>query len=177
MLIKPQSSITEISMSVSIDPKTFYSNAPQGKPFYVRFLVPQEIAEKVYDMLNIALQTGKVKRGTNEVTKAVERGLAKLVVIAEDVDPPETVAHLPLLCEEKGVPYVYVPSKERLGKSVGLKTNAASAVIIEPGQAASELENLVKQLNDIRARSGLNPIQPSTQQPAEKPQRKPSAKR
>ncbi len=111
--------------TVSIDPKTFYANPPQGKPFYVRFAVPQEIAEKAYEVLSAARETGgKIKKGTNEVTKAVERGLAKLVLIAEDVDPPEIVAHLPILCEEKGVPYVYVPSKERLGKAAGLQNTS-----------------------------------------------------
>ena len=76
-----------------------------SKPFYVRFEVPPEIAEKAYEALRKARETGgKIKKGTNETTKAIERGLAKLVLIAEDVDPPEVVAHLPLLCEEKKVP-------------------------------------------------------------------------
>ncbi len=148
-------------MSLTIDPKTFYANPPPGKPFYVRFAVPPEIAEKAYEILSIARQTGKIKKGTNETTKAIERGLAKLVIIAEDVDPPEIVAHLPLLCEERGVPYVYVPSKERLGKAAGIETQAASACIIDPGQAAQELEQLIEKINEIRVKAGLNPIVPS----------------
>ncbi len=147
--------------SLSIDPKTFYANPPPGKPFYVRFAVPSELAEKAYEILSIARQTGKIKKGTNETTKAVERGLAKLVLIAEDVDPPEIVAHLPLLCEERGVPYVYVPSKERLGKAAGIETQAAAACIIDPGQAAQDLEWLIQQINEIRVKAGLNPIVPS----------------
>jgi large subunit ribosomal protein L7Ae len=145
-------------MAITIDPKTFYANPPPGKPFYVRFEVPAEVAEKALEILSIARQTGKIKKGTNETTKAVERGLAKLVLIAEDVDPPEVVAHLPLLCEEKKVPYVYVPSKERLGKTAGINVAAASAVVIEPGQAAGELEALVAKINEIRAKHGLNAI-------------------
>jgi large subunit ribosomal protein L7Ae len=145
-------------MAVTIDPKTFYANPPPGKPFYVRFEVPSDIAEKALEILSIAKQTGKIKKGTNETTKAVERGLAKLVLIAEDVDPPEVVAHLPLLCEEKKVPYVYVPSKERLGKAAGINVAAAAAVVIEPGQAAGDLEALVSKINEIRAKYGLNAI-------------------
>jgi large subunit ribosomal protein L7Ae len=145
-------------MAITIDPKTFYANPPPGKPFYVRFEVPAEVAEKALEILSIARQTGKIKKGTNETTKAVERGLAKLVLIAEDVDPPEVVAHLPLLCEEKKVPYVYVPSKERLGKAAGINVAAASAVVIEPGQAVGELETLVTKINEIRAKHGLNAI-------------------
>ncbi len=145
-------------MAITIDPKTFYANPPPGKPFYVRFEVPSEVAEKAIDVLSIARQTGKVKKGTNEVTKAVERGLAKLVLIAEDVDPPEVVAHLPLLCEEKKVPYVYVSSKEKLGKAAGINVSAAAAVVIEAGQAAGELEALVSKINEIRAKHGLGAI-------------------
>ncbi|MEM3714729.1 MAG: ribosomal L7Ae/L30e/S12e/Gadd45 family protein, partial [Nitrososphaeria archaeon] len=78
------------------------------KAYYVKFETPKEIMDSVYEILRRASESGKVKKGTNEVTKSVERGVAKLVVIAEDVDPPEIVAHLPILCEEKKIPYVYV---------------------------------------------------------------------
>ncbi len=149
----------------TIDPKTFYASTVPGKPFYVRFETPKEVAEKALEILSVAKQTGKIKKGTNETTKAVERGLARLVLIAEDVDPPEVVAHLPLLCEEKKVPYVYVPSKERLGKAAGINVSAAAATVIEPGQAATDLDALVTQINDVRAKHGLSPIQPATTPP------------
>ena len=154
----------------SIDPRNLYGNTPQGKPLYVRFVVPPELADKAYEVLSLAKQSGKIKKGSNEATKMIERGMARLVLIAEDVDPPEIVAHLPLLCEERGVPYIYVPSKEKLGKSAGIEATAAAAVIIEPGQASQQLEDLVAQLNDVRAKAGLNPIQP--QQRQEEPQRR-----
>ncbi|MEM1509059.1 MAG: 50S ribosomal protein L7Ae [Thermofilaceae archaeon] len=123
------------------------------KPFYVKFTVPSELAEKAYEAINRARESGSIRKGTNEVTKAVERGLAKLVVIAEDVDPPEIVAHLPLLCEEKGVPYIYVPSKARLGKSCGLQVSAASACIIDPGEAVSLMNDVIKQISEIKAKA------------------------
>ncbi|MEM1882982.1 MAG: ribosomal L7Ae/L30e/S12e/Gadd45 family protein, partial [Candidatus Bathyarchaeia archaeon] len=82
--------------------------------------------------------------------KAVERGLAKLVVIAEDVDPPEVVAHLPLLCDERKVPYVYVPSKAKLGSAAGIEVAAASACIIDPGQAADLVKEIIEKVQKIR---------------------------
>ncbi|HFC49623.1 MAG TPA: 50S ribosomal protein L7ae [Thermofilum sp.] len=127
-----------------------------SKPFYVRFEVPEELAEKAYLALAKAKETGRIRKGTNETTKAVERGLAKLVLIAEDVDPPEIVAHLPLLCEEKKIPYVYVPSKKRLGESAGLEVAAASACIIEPGDAADLVEEIVKEVQEIKVKAGLS---------------------
>ncbi|HEW89707.1 MAG TPA: 50S ribosomal protein L7ae, partial [Candidatus Bathyarchaeota archaeon] len=76
-----------------------------SKPFYVKFEVPPELAEAALEALRRARESvgkGAIKKGVNETTKAVERGQAKLVLIAEDVDPPEIVAHLPILCDEKG---------------------------------------------------------------------------
>jgi len=124
-----------------------------SKPFYVKFEVPPELAEKAYEALRKARERGKIKKGTNETTKAVERGLAKLVLIAEDVDPPEVVAHLPLLCEEKKIPYVYVPSKKRLGEAAGIEVAAASACIIDPGDAKDIVEEIVKSVEELKARA------------------------
>lgn len=119
---------------------------------HVRFSVPPEVAERVYELVSKARASGKVKKGTNEATKAVERGQAKLVVIAEDVQPPEVVLHLPYLCEEKKVPYIYVPSKKRLGEAAGIHVAAASVAVIDPGEAKQLLEELVKAANDLKTR-------------------------
>ncbi|WP_048162987.1 50S ribosomal protein L7Ae [Thermogladius calderae] len=124
------------------------------KPFYVKFEVPQDLAEKAYDLLKKARETGgKIRKGTNETTKAVERGQAKLVLIAEDVDPPEIVAHLPALCDEKKIPYIYVPSKQKLGQAAGIEVAAASAAIIDFGGAKDLAEEVLSKLKEIRAKS------------------------
>jgi len=126
-----------------------------SKPFYVRFEVSEDLVEKVYEAVSRARETGKIKKGTNETTKAVERGLAKLVIIAEDVDPPEIVAHLPLLCDEKKIPYVYVPSKKRLGEAAGIEVQAASAAILEPGDAESLVREIIDKVKELRAKAGV----------------------
>ncbi len=124
-----------------------------SKPFYVRFEVPPELAERAYEALKKARESGgKVKKGTNETTKAVERGLAKLVLIAEDVDPPEVVAHLPLLCEEKKIPYVYVPSKKKLGEAAGIEVAAASACIIEAGEAKELIREIIAAISELKTK-------------------------
>ena len=125
-----------------------------SKSPYVRFEVPPEIAEKAYEAVKKARESGgKVRKGTNETTKAVERGIAKLVVIAEDVDPPEVVMHLPLLCEEKKVPYIYVPSKKKLGEAAGIEVAAASIAIVEEGGAKNLVAELAKAYEDLRTKS------------------------
>ncbi|MEM1627879.1 MAG: 50S ribosomal protein L7Ae [Desulfurococcaceae archaeon] len=125
------------------------------KPFYVKFEVPSDLAEKTYEIVKKVRESGgKIKKGTNETTKAVERGQAKLVIIAEDVDPPEIVAHLPILCDEKKIPYTYVPSKKRLGEAAGIEVAAASVAIIEPGGAKEIVDELIKRVQQIRAQTG-----------------------
>ena len=129
----------------------------QKKPFYVKFDVPPELAEAALEALKRARESaGKraIRKGVNETTKAVERGQAKLVLIAEDVDPPEIVAHLPVLCEEKGVPYIYVPSKEELGKAAGINVAASSACIIEPGEAKDIMEQIIRSVEELKAGGG-----------------------
>ena len=120
-----------------------------AKPMYVRFEVPKELQDKIYDSIEIVRETGKIRKGTNEVTKIVERGTAKFVVIAEDVNPPEIVAHIPLLCEEKGIPYGYVPSKAELGKRVGIKSSA-SVGIVEFGKAEDQFKEIIEGLKSIK---------------------------
>ena len=89
-----------------------------SKPYYVKFETSGELVEASFEALRQAGQTGKIRKGTNETTKAIERGITKFVVIAEDVDPPEVVAHLPILCGERNVPYLYVPNKTQIGSAM-----------------------------------------------------------
>ena len=95
-----------------------------------------------YQIIEKAKKTGKIEKGTNEVTKAIERGTAKLVVYAADVEPKEIVQHLPILCKEKKVPCIEVDSKQKLGVSVGIPVSASSVVVIESGEAEAEISSL-----------------------------------
>jgi|TARA_Y100000310_G_scaffold345484_1_gene465522 large subunit ribosomal protein L7Ae len=95
-----------------------------------------------YNLIEKARKTGKVEKGTNEVTKAIERGTAKFVAYASDVEPKEIVQHIPLLCKEKGVPYKEVDKKQKLGIAVGLPVATSSVVIIEEGETKDEIASL-----------------------------------
>ena len=74
-------------------------------PIYVTFDVPKDLQQSALEALAVARDTGSIKKGTNETTKAIERGNAKLVFIAEDVHPEEIEMHLPELSIEKGIPF------------------------------------------------------------------------
>ncbi|HJW19615.1 MAG: 50S ribosomal protein L7Ae [Nitrosotalea sp.] len=121
-----------------------------AKAYYVKFEVPTDLVSPIYEAVRVAHQSGKVKKGTNEVTKAIERGISKLVIIAEDVEPPEVVAHLPILCEEHGIPYGFVPSRQELGKSLGIDVTSAAAAILDSGDAQHIVDQIVASLSQIK---------------------------
>ncbi|WGI17306.1 50S ribosomal protein L7Ae [Methanonatronarchaeum sp. AMET-Sl] len=118
---------------------------------YVKFDVPQEISDKALEAVEVAKNTGKISKGTNEVTKSLESGLAELAVIAEDVEPEEIVAHLPILAEENEVPYVYVSSQNDLGAAAGLNNvSSASVVIVDSGEADDLIKEISEKTDELR---------------------------
>ncbi len=121
-----------------------------AKPYYVKFETPEELISPIYEAIRVANESGKVRKGTNEATKAIERGICKLVIIAEDVEPPEVVAHLPILCEEQGAAYVFVPSKQELGKALGIEITSAAAAIIDAGDAQHIVDQVISSISKIK---------------------------
>ena len=100
--------------------------------------------EKAYHAIELAKATGKIKKGTNEVTKQIERGNAKLVVMANDISPKEIIMHLPILCKEKGVICIEVGKKEDLGAAAGMSIGTSSVAITKEGEA----KELIKELSE-----------------------------
>ena len=95
----------------------------------------------IYQIVESARKSGKIEKGTNEVTKAIERGTAKLVVYATDVEPKEIVAHIPLLCKEKGIKCQEADSREKLGIAAGVGIKTSSVAIIDAGDATKTIQN------------------------------------
>lgn len=117
----------------------------------LKFEVPEELLKKSLEALDLARATGNVKKGTNETTKIIERGMARLVLISEDVTPEEVVMHLPPLCEEKNVPYLYVKNQKDLGAACGINKGCASAVILDPGKAEEAVVGVIAELEKVKA--------------------------
>jgi large subunit ribosomal protein L7Ae len=103
-----------------------------------------ESSDKAYEAIEVAKATGRIKKGGNEVTKALERGEAKMVAVAKDISPPEITMHIPLLAKEKGIVCVEVPSKEELGAAAGLSVSTAAVAIVKEGDAKPIIKELGK---------------------------------
>ncbi|MBI4406595.1 50S ribosomal protein L7ae [Candidatus Micrarchaeota archaeon] len=109
---------------------------------YVKFQTPGDVQSKALQLIEVSKVANGVRKGTNETTKAIERGEAKLVVIAEDVDPEEIVMHLPAICSEKAVPFLFVASRKDLGMAAGLKVGTAAVAITNSGSGEQVLKDL-----------------------------------
>ncbi|MCY4728938.1 50S ribosomal protein L7Ae [Natronomonas gomsonensis] len=117
---------------------------------YVDFDVPADLEEDALEALEVARDTGSVKKGTNETTKAVERGNAQLVFVAEDVSPEEVVMHLPELSAEKEIPYVFVGTQDDVGHAAGLEVGSAAAAIVDAGDAEGDVEDIAEKVEELR---------------------------
>ncbi len=98
--------------------------------------------DNVFEIIEVARKTGKIKKGCNEVTKLIEKGEAKFVVVAKDTTPKEIIMHLPLLAKEKGIKYAEVEKKEELGAAAGLPVGTAAVAVIVEGDAKDLIKNL-----------------------------------
>ena len=121
-----------------------------AKGYYVKFETPPDLVNPILEALRVAAQSGKVRKGTNEATKAIERGISKLIVIAEDVEPPEVVAHLPIICDEQGAAYAFVPSKQELGKALGIDVTSAAAAILDSGDAQHIVDQVIESISKVK---------------------------
>lgn len=105
---------------------------PFAKP-----LAPKKLNKKVLKTVKKASKAKHVKRGVKEVVKALRKGEKGLVIIAGDISPMDVVSHIPVLCEDNGVPYLFIPSKEDLG-AAGATKRPTSTVMIVPGGGKSK---------------------------------------
>ena len=98
---------------------------------HIAFETPKDVQEQVYELVKAIGKDGKgrIKKGANEVTKAAERGSAIMVVMAENVNPGELLAHIPMICKEKSIPFIYVEDQGYLADSAGMTAGTRTAAI------------------------------------------------
>ncbi|WP_458206324.1 50S ribosomal protein L7Ae [Haladaptatus sp. NG-SE-30] len=119
-------------------------------PVYVNYDVPADLQDRALEALEVARDTGSVKKGTNETTKAVERGNADLIYVAEDVQPEEIVMHLPELADEKGIPFIFVETQDDVGHAAGLEVGSAAAAIVDAGEAGEDVDDIASKVEELR---------------------------
>lgn len=117
----------------SVTEDNYEARLPAVLPF-AQPLASKKLNKKVLKTVKKASKAKNVKRGVKEVVKALRKGEKGLVVIAGDISPPDVISHIPVLCEDQSVPYVFVPSKQDLG-SAGATKRPTSVVFVVPGSS------------------------------------------
>jgi len=108
-------------------------------------LADEPLTNSILDLVQQAGQYKQLKKGANEATKTLNRGIAEFIVLTADTEPLEILLHLPLLCEEKNVPYVFIPSKAALGRACNVSRPVIAASVI-----TSEVRELQSQIRSIK---------------------------
>ena len=118
---------------------------------HIAFETPKDVQDSVYELVKlVGSGEGRLKKGSNEVTKAAQRGTAQMIVMAENVNPAELLAHIPLICKEKKIPFIYVEDQAYLAEAAGMSSGAKTAAIalMEVSKGAQEAFSGVKDQAD-----------------------------
>ena len=108
-------------------------------------LADAALTNQILDLVQQASHYKQLKKGANEATKTLNRGICEFIIMAADIEPIEIVLHLPLLCEDKNVPYVFVPSKIALGRACGV-----SRAVVAASVTTNEARELQSQIQTIK---------------------------
>eukprot|EP00903_Cladosiphon_okamuranus_P020745 g19050.t1 len=110
-----------------------------------------DLTVTILDLIQQASNYKQLKKGANEATKTLNRGISEFIVMAADAEPLEILLHLPLLCEDKNVPYVFVPSKVALGRACGVSRAVISCSVTtnEASQLKSQITTLKDQIEQL----------------------------
>ncbi|CAF1696730.1 H/ACA ribonucleoprotein complex subunit 2-like protein [Brassica napus] len=135
---------TEAEKSIQKEKKKVISLAPIAKP-----LAGKKLQKKTFKLIQKAAGKKCLKRGVKEVVKSIKRGQKGICVIAGNISPIDVITHLPILCEEAGVPYLYVPSKEDLAQAGSTKRPTCCVlVMLKPAKGELSAEDLEKLKTD-----------------------------
>ncbi|KAI9117205.1 hypothetical protein K1719_011371 [Acacia pycnantha] len=124
----------EKSVQKEKEKKKMLGLSPIAKP-----LAGKKLGKRTLKLVRRASEHKCLKRGVKEVAKSIRRGHKGLCVIAGNISPIDVITHLPILCEESEIPYIYVPSKEDLA-SAGVTKRPTCCVLVMTKPAKGELD-------------------------------------
>ncbi|XP_077448515.1 H/ACA ribonucleoprotein complex subunit 2-like protein [Stigmatopora argus] len=94
-------------------------------------LATRKLSKKLYKCVKKASNLKNIRRGVKEVQKFLRKGEKGIVLFAGDTLPIDVYCHMPIMCEDRRLPYAYVPSKMDLGAAAGSK-RPTCVILIKP---------------------------------------------
>ncbi|XP_050152559.1 H/ACA ribonucleoprotein complex subunit 2-like protein [Malus sylvestris] len=114
-------------------------------------LAGKKLCKRTLKLVRKAAEHKCLKRGVKEVVKSIRRGQKGFCVIAGNISPIDVITHVPILCEEAEIPYVYVPSKEDLANAGATKRPTCCVLVTtkpNKGALSQEDEDKIKENYD-----------------------------
>ncbi|XP_071828449.1 H/ACA ribonucleoprotein complex subunit 2-like protein [Apostichopus japonicus] len=136
------------SMEVE-EPTTSYEELVSRVSPIANPLASRKLTKKLYKTIKKAHKAKNLRRGVIDVQKFIRKGESGFVVFAGDVTPIEVMCHLPAVCEEKDIPYCYVPSKEELGTALDVKRTVCCVLVKESDDYKEHYDECFKQLKSL----------------------------
>ncbi|KAJ0756932.1 putative 50S ribosomal protein L30e [Helianthus annuus] len=128
---------SEAEKSAHKEKKKLQALAPIAKP-----LAGKKLSKRTLKLVRKAAEHKCLKRGVKEVVKSIRRGNKGVCVIAGNITPIDVITHVPILCEEAEIPYVYVTSKEvSLLYCNHLVLSCTSVLMCKPQMKTEDLAN------------------------------------
>ena len=114
-------------------------------------LADAHLTKKLLDLVQQSCNYKQLQKGASEASKTLNRGISEFIVMAADAEPLEIIPHLPLLCEDKNVPYVFVRSKQALGRACGVSRPviACSVTIKEGSQLKQQIQSIQQSIERL----------------------------
>jgi H/ACA ribonucleoprotein complex subunit 2 len=103
-------------------------------------LASKKSTKKAHKLVKKAASAKIIRRGVKEVIKGIRKNEKGLCILAGDIYPVDVISHLPVLLEEAGIPYLFVPSKQELGAAASTKRPTSVVLIRDPDVADKKFE-------------------------------------
>ncbi|PIO38322.1 H/ACA ribonucleoprotein complex subunit 2-like protein [Aquarana catesbeiana] len=100
----------------------------------------RKLTKRLYKCIKKAVKHKNIRRGVKEVQKFINKGEKGIVVLAGDTLPIEVYCHVPVMCEDRGIPYAYIPSKSDLGAAAGSK-RPTCVIMVKPNSEYEDSYN------------------------------------
>lgn len=112
-------------------------------------LADPKLTKKLFKVVKQAMEKKKLHRGLKNVEKAIRKGGTGLCILAGDVTPIDIYCHIPIVCEDRNIPYCFVPSKRNIAASIGAKRPCIIAMVIEDQDYKELFDKCVKKVSKM----------------------------
>uniref|UniRef100_A0A1B0BWM5 H/ACA snoRNP protein NHP2 n=1 Tax=Glossina palpalis gambiensis TaxID=67801 RepID=A0A1B0BWM5_9MUSC len=138
--------LIKVKEEESYDDKLKYVNS------IARPMASKKLSKKCYKLVKKAIKHKTyVRNGLKDVQTRLRKGEKGVVIFAGDVTPIDIMCHLPAVCEEKSIPYIYTPSRADLGAAMGVKRGTIALLIRENQEYQDLYDDVKKELTQLNS--------------------------